>query len=387
MNTASCNTGNDPYSHSSTIMMKPEKNCVETSTFDSKSRIHGYGYRLQTWMVGIVALGVILVLLVQGRFILTSLIFAIILFSLTTDAINSIARVRIGPFKVSNWLASIVVISLTAAFLLFLATFTVTQVNSVVTTAVSLSDQAIVAISGLFAFLGPDTEAAVAASIRSVDLSSYLRTAAGQAGNLFSATALVILFVGFLFGERIWFDAKLVNLMGDRESAETVRRIIRSINRRINRYLVIKTAVSAVTGLAVYAIMLGLKLEFAVAMAVLTFVLNYLPSIGSIIATIIVTLVAYLQVPKLGFALMTLGTVTLIQFALGSVIDPMLMGKTLRISAFGIIISLAFWSLIWGVPGAFFGGSDPCYDDDYLRSHSGCATFCYVDLTRRIARF
>lgn len=313
-----------------------------------------YGHRIQTWMIGIVAFGIILVLLVQARFILTSLIFAIILFSLTTDAINAMARIRIGSFRVSNLLASAIVFALTAAFLLILATFIVSQVNSVVSTAVALSDRAIAAVSGLVAtFFGPQAEAAVAASIRSVDLSGYLRSAAGQAGNILSATTLVILFVGFLFGERIWFDTKLDNLMEDRERADRVRGIIRSIIRRINHYLVVKTGISFATGLVVYFIMLAFGLEFAVAMAVLTFALNYIPSIGSIIATIVVAMVAYLQVPELGFALLILGLVTLTQFTLGSVLDPMLMGKTLRISAFGIIISLAFWSLVWGVPGAF----------------------------------
>ena len=42
----------------------------------------------------------------------------------------------------------------------------------------------------------------------------YLRTVAGQAGGLMQGTVLVILFVGFLFAERLWFDVKLTSLMG-----------------------------------------------------------------------------------------------------------------------------------------------------------------------------
>lgn len=330
-----------------------EPDNTEAISTDSRFGLRRHTYRFQTWMIGVVAFGIILVLLVQARFILTSLIFAIILFSLATDAINAIARLHIGTFRVPNWLASILVFCLTAVFLIVLATFIVAQVNSVVATTVALSDQAISAVSGLFSFLGPETQAGIETSIRSVNLAGYLRSAAGQAGNLLSATTLVILFVGFLFSERIWFDTKLEKLMEDQRRAEQVRRIIRSIIRRINRYLVVKTAVSAVTGLAVYVIMLAFGLEFAVAMAVLTFALNYLPSIGSIIATVIVALIAYLQVPELGFTLLIFGIVTAVQFMLGSVIDPMLMGRTLRVSAFGIVMSMAFWSLVWGVPGAF----------------------------------
>ena len=44
---------------------------------------------------------------------------------------------------------------------------------------------------------------------------------------------------------------------------------------------------------------------------------------------------------------------TCIQFLNGNVIDPMLMGRALRLSSFGIILSLAFWGAVWGVPGMF----------------------------------
>jgi len=42
-----------------------------------------------------------------------------------------------------------------------------------------------------------------------------------------------------------------------------------------------------------------------------------------------------------------------IQFTNGNIIDPMMMGRALRLSSFGIIISLAFWGAVWGIPGMF----------------------------------
>lgn len=313
----------------------------------------GGRYRLQTWFLGILAFATILFLLVQARFILVSLVFAIIIFSLTTDAINSIGRLKIGSWRITNWLASTVAFALIAGGLFSLVGLIVGQVNTVVTEAITFADQAIAAIGRLAARFGPDAEAAVVASIRSVNLAGWLGTAAGQAGNLVSGATLVILFVGFLFGERLWFNTKLENLMGDAQRAARISRIIRSIIRRINHYLIVKTAVSLATAVAVWGVMVGFNLQFAMAMAILTFVLNYLPSVGSIIATIIVALVAYLQVPEPSFAALILVIVGMIQFILGSVIDPMLMGRALRVSAFGIIMSLAFWGFVWGVPGAF----------------------------------
>ncbi|MCC6002011.1 MAG: AI-2E family transporter [Pararhodobacter sp.] len=332
-------------------MSRKPNNLPETGPVQRLSLVERY--RLQTWFLGIIAGAVVLTLLVQARFILISLVIAIILFALTTDAINSISRLRIGTWRITNWLASTVAFALIAIVLLSLSGIILAQINTVVSTTVAYTDQAVSAIAQLFAWMGPDTEAAVAASIRSIELSGYIRTAAGQAGNVLSATTLVILFVGFLFAERIWFATKLENLMEDQAKAERVGRIIRSIIRRVNHYLLVKTGVSAATGLAVYLVMRFFDLEFAAAMGILTFILNYLPSVGSIIATFLIALVAYMQLTEPATALLIFVLVGMIQFMLGSVIDPMLMGRTLRVSSFGIIISMAFWGALWGVPGMF----------------------------------
>lgn len=313
----------------------------------------GEKFHLQTWMIGIIAFAVVLFLLVQAKFILIALAIAIILFSLTSDAINSISRLRFGKVGITNWVASIAAVLLIASALLTIAGIVVLQVNNVLSTTLLYADQAQTAAAQLFSFLGSDVEAAILASIRSIQISGYLRSAAGQAGSFASATVLVILFVGFLFAERIWFNTKLENLLQDKDQAVRISAIIGSIIRRVNRYLMVKTGVSAVTGVAVFAIMTIFNLEFAAAMGLFAFVLNYIPSVGSIIATLIITMVAYIQVPEPSMALLIFVLVGITQFLFGNVIDPMLMGKTLRLSSFGIIISLAFWGAVWGIPGMF----------------------------------
>ncbi len=313
----------------------------------------GEKFRLQTWLLGVIAFGIVLYMLIAAKFVLISLFIAIILFSLTSDAINSIARLRIGPIGISNGVASVVAVLLIASALLSLAGLVLAQVNMVVTTTLTYTDQAQRAIAQAFSWMGEDVEQAVLASMRTIEFSGYIRTAAGQAGNILSGAVLVILFVGFLFAERLWFSTKLVNLIGDADQAERVGGIIGSIIRSVNYYLLVKTFVSAITGALVFGVMTLFGLELAAAMGILTFVLNFIPNLGSIFATVIVGLVAYVQVADLGTALMIFALAGAIQFSVGNVIDPMLMGRALRLSSFGIIISLAFWGLVWGVVGMF----------------------------------
>lgn len=310
--------------------------------------------RIQTGALVIIAFAVVLFLLVQARFLLISLATAIVLFSLTSDAINFIARIRIGPIRIPNFLASLMALLLISAALLTLTSIILSQVNTVLATTVAYAESAPLAIAAMFAWLGDDVQTAVYNSVSSIEVAGYLRTAAGQAGNLMSATVLVILFVGFLFAERIWFDTKLENFFGgDTAQAQKVGRIMQTIIHRVNYYLLVKTGVSAVTGLMVFGVATIFKLDLAGPLGILTFVLNYIPNVGSIVATILVALVTFVQTADPGSTLAVFVVVTLIQFLNGSVIDPTLMGRALRLSSFGIIISLAFWGAVWGVPGMF----------------------------------
>ncbi len=310
-------------------------------------------FRLQTWLMGIIAFAVVLFLLVQAKFILIALAIAIILFSLTSDAINSISRLQIGQFRIANWLASIAAVVLIASGLLTLAGLVISQINTVLSTTLSYTEDAQRAIAQVFSWMGEDVEESVLQTVRSIEISGYLRQAAGQAGTILSQVVLIILFVGFLFAERVWFNTKLENLMSDPAQARRVSHIINSIIRRVNRYLLVKTLISTLTGFLIFMLLSVFNLQFAAAMGLLTFVLNFIPSVGSIVATLVVTLVAYIQVPEPQTAVLIFVLAGMTQFLLGNVLDPMLMGKTLRLSSFGIIISLAFWGAVWGVPGMF----------------------------------
>ena len=309
--------------------------------------------RVQTGALVIIAFAVLLFLLVQARFLLISLATAIVIFSLMSDVINFIARLRIGPFRIPNLLASIAALILIATSLLTLTSILLAQVNNVLVTTLSYAERAPQAVASLFAFMGPRTEQAIFESVQSIEVSNYVSTLAGQAGNMTQATVLVILFVGFLFGERIWFGTKLNNLVGDAAQANRIERIITSIIHRVNYYLLVKTVISAITGAMVFVLATAFGLELATALGVITFVLNFIPNVGSIVATVLIALVAQVQLGDGATTAIIFLIAGVIQFVNGNIIDPLLMGRALRLSAFGIILSLAFWSAVWGIPGMF----------------------------------
>ena len=140
--------------------------------------------RLQTGALVIIAFAVVLFLLVQAQFIMISLATAIILFSLTSDVINFIARQQIGPFRIPNAVASLAAVLLIAAALTSLTSILLAQVNTVLVTTLSYTDRAPSAVASLFSWLGPSSELAIQEAVQSINLSDYLRQAAGQATNI-----------------------------------------------------------------------------------------------------------------------------------------------------------------------------------------------------------
>ena len=48
-------------------------------------------------------------------------------------------------------------------------------------------------------------------------------------------------------------------------------------------------------------------------------------------------------------------SLNIIQFIIGSYLEPRLTGASLAISPFAVIFAVFFWGFMWGLPGAFIG--------------------------------
>jgi AI-2 transport protein TqsA len=129
----------------------------------------------------------------------------------------------------------------------------------------------------------------------------------------------------------------------------------RDIAWKFRRYMLIRTVVSILTGLLTWLFALAVGLDLAAAWGGLAFAFNYIPFVGSIAAVIPPVLFAFVQFESWQMPLLVLAGMTLIQFSIGNILDPRLEGRALAISPFVVVISIFFWGLIWGVPGAFIG--------------------------------
>jgi AI-2 transport protein TqsA len=172
-------------------------------------------------------------------------------------------------------------------------------------------------------------------------------------GSILVTFVVVFLYATFLLVEHSAFETKLSNLSDDPKRVARIRELIETINRRIGSYLALKTLLSILLGAVSWVVMALFGLEFAVLWAVLIAFLNFVPYIGSVLGVVFPVLMTIVQFGDVATILWMLLALTAVQFVIGNFLDPYVMGNSLNLSPFAILISLAVWSELWGIPGAF----------------------------------
>ncbi|MCG8504225.1 MAG: AI-2E family transporter [Sphingomonadales bacterium] len=303
--------------------------------------------------LAIVAAGVVLAILVLGRTFLLPLAIAVLLFSTLDAIIDWIESHRVGPFSVPRWLATIAGIGFVVT-----AIYVVIQVLSAQVGAIGeVGPRYIARLQELFAdivaFVGEDVEAKAVEALNNLDLASTLSGVAGSAGSFLANAILVAIYTGFMLASQAHFPAKMAAMFPSEGEAERITNILDTISLSIRRYLWVKSIMSVLTGLASYVVLKVMGVDFAETWALLIFLLNYIPNIGSILGVIFPALIAIVQFDTLTPFLIIAVGLGAIQFTIGNILEPKLMGDSLNLSSLVVILSLTFWGAIWGIVGMF----------------------------------
>ncbi len=211
-----------------------------------------------------------------------------------------------------------------------------------------LADQ----MAGLLGWLGSfGIDVSNPSLVDSINPSSAMRLVSSilaGLGGLLSNALLIILTVVFILLEQYSFPAKIEAAFGTWD--EIASPAFKRFAKNLNRYLAIKTLISMLTGLLIglWATVLGV--DFPVLWGLLAFVLNYVPTLGSIIAAVPAVLLAYVQLGVPHAIWMALGFFS-VNTALGSIVEPRIMGRGLGLSPLVVFLSLLVWGWILGPVG------------------------------------
>lgn len=168
----------------------------------------------------------------------------------------------------------------------------------------------------------------------------------------FSLVVVVYVILGLL---EVDASARRLNAMTNRDLGQGLFAGIAGTGVKLRRYMAVRSLMSAATGILVWAFASVAGLQHAMEWGSIAFVLNYVPFIGPFVATIFPTLFAAAQFQSWEMVAIVFVCLNLIQFLIGSYLEPRIAGSALSISPFMVLFSVFFWTSLWGLAGAFIG--------------------------------
>ena len=170
----------------------------------------------------------------------------------------------------------------------------------------------------------------------------------------FTAEVLMtILYFAGLLGAITNYDETIKYIVGSSPEHERTKATdaFQKIKNSVSSYIIVKTYVSLVTGLAVGLITWFFGVDYALLWGFLAFVLNYIPYIGSLIAIVpplILGIISFGSVSQVVFFFVCLEGVQLI---MGNVVEPKWMGDSFSINTVSVLFGFVFWAFMWGTAG------------------------------------
>jgi predicted PurR-regulated permease PerM len=161
---------------------------------------------------------------------------------------------------------------------------------------------------------------------------------------------VVLIYLLFILAERAGLRQRAVQAFRP-DQVRHLQEFVDRVNASITQYLVVKTLMSLLSGLAAWVVLVAFGVDYAGLWGVVTFLFNYIPYLGSVVATILPVLLSLVQFESPLRTLIILVLLVLPQTAIAYLVEPRLAGKKLDLSPFVIILSLAFWGSLWGIVG------------------------------------
>jgi len=190
--------------------------------------------------------------------------------------------------------------------------------------------------------------------ITQLNPSRYVGAAAQSLQNFAASAVLVLIYLGFIIASRRGFTRKIVALFPQRTERDGAMVLFHRIRDGVEQYLWIQTVTGLMIAVGAWVVMALLGLDNAFFWAFLIFLASYIPILGGAIGCFLPPLFAIVQFPDSFMpALVLFVSLQAIYFVVGNIVLPRMQGDSLNMDPTVVLLSLAVWGALWGVPGMF----------------------------------
>jgi AI-2 transport protein TqsA len=212
-------------------------------------------------------------------------------------------------------------------------------------------------LNGLLArmagLVGVDVPPTISQLIQQLNPASYLGQVARGLQTFLAAAAFVLVYLGFIIASRKGWTRKAVALFPDRERRQEAVAAILRIRNGVEQYLWVQTVTGLMIAVASWITMAAVGLDNALFWSILIFIASYIPVVGGIVGVALPPIFALVQFPTLWQAIVLFAVLQGVTLVVGNVIQPRMQSRSLNMDPIVLLLALAFWTVVWGLPGAF----------------------------------
>ena len=299
----------------------------------------------------VIGIAGIIALLILAKDILIPIVYGVILWFLGRYFKNLAYKIPFFKKYLPSWLVSSVIFLFIVLILVLISGVISSNVNALMKSYPAYQvniDIIIEKINGIFKI---DVYQNLTEKLKVFEFGSLLKTIADALSSIFGSIVMVFLYALLIISEETSFTAKFKKLFNNPNNYDKASNILNKINTSISDYIRLKTLVSLLTGVVGYVFLLIMKVDAPFFWALLMFLLNYIPTIGSLIATVFPAVFSLIQFGEFTPFLIILVGLGILEWLIGNIIEPKVMGKSLNISPLVAIIALVAWGEIWGITG------------------------------------
>ena len=152
-----------------------------------------------------------------------------------------------------------------------------------------------------------------------------------------------------------WPDLRrgLVMTFASRDSRLTVLKILNDIEAGLASYLLTVTLINVAVGAIAGVICALTGMPHAIGFGALAATLNFIPVVGPIATFVVLVLVGVVTAPTFAQGLLPAAGFALLIVVEGQFVTSTIIGRQLELNALAVLLSLAFWTWLWGPMGAF----------------------------------
>lgn len=163
---------------------------------------------------------------------------------------------------------------------------------------------------------------------------------------------LVIIILGFMLASRRAFSRKADRMFKTPEGRQHASRIFVAVRNASEQYVGFQTLKAGLIGLLAWIIMTLVGLPGALFLAFLIFLASYIPIVGGIAGALLPAIFAVAEFDTPVRPVFLFVALTASIFVIDNILMPKLQSDKLNLDPVVILISLGFWSILLGVPGA-----------------------------------